>query len=101
MKDFKNFQHLKVKEKNFVLEITLNRPEKKNAIGSIMLDELMKCTKYANKNNLIRAVVYRATGNIFCSGLDLYDFKESNNSNSLSEIAINRQRGRVCSGSHQ
>ena len=86
MKDFKNFQHLKVKEKNFVLEITLNRPEKKNAIGSIMLDELMKCTKYANKNNLIRAVVYRSTGNIFCSGLDLYDFKESNNSISLSEI---------------
>ena len=42
MKDFSNFQHLKVKEKNFVLEITLNRPEKKNAIGSIMLDELMK-----------------------------------------------------------
>ena len=51
-----------------------------------MLDELMKCTIYANKNNLIRAVVYRATGNIFCSGLDLYDFKESNDSISLSEI---------------
>lgn len=86
MKDFENFKHLKVKENNFVLEITLNRPEKKNAIGSLMLDELMKCTMYANKNNFIRAVVYRSTGNIFCSGLDLYDFKESNNSNSLLEI---------------
>ena len=86
MKDFKKFKHLKVKENKFVLEITLNRPEKKNAIDSIMLDELMECTKYANKNNLIRAVVYRSTGNIFCSGLDLYDFKQSNNFHSLSEI---------------
>ena len=86
MKDFKNFKHIKVKENNFVLEITLNRPEKKNAINSLMLDEIMKCTKYANKNNLIRAVVYRSTGNIFCAGLDLYDFKENNKATPLSEI---------------
>ena len=86
MSDFKNFKHLKVKEKNFVLEITLNRPDKKNAIDSIMIEELMKCTEYANKNNLIRAVVYRSTGNIFCAGLDLYDFKENKNTPSLSKI---------------
>ena len=86
MNDFKNYKYLIVKENNFVLEIILNRPDKKNAINSPMLEELMSCTKYANKNDSIRAVVYKSTGDIFCAGLDLYDFKENNNTNSLSDV---------------
>ncbi len=86
MSDFENYKYLIVKENNFVLEIILNRPDKKNAINSEMLKELMSCTDYANKNHSVRAVVYKSTGNVFCAGLDLYDFKENNITNALSNV---------------
>ena len=44
MSDFKNYKYLIVRESNFKLEIILNRPDKKNAINSEMLKELMDCT---------------------------------------------------------
>ena len=86
MNGFKNYKYLIVRENNFVLEIILNRPDKKNAINSKMLEELISCTKYANNNDSIRAVVYKSTGDVFCAGLDLYDFKENNIENALSDV---------------
>ena len=70
------FNFLKVKINNHTLEITLNRPKKKNALNSEMLNELALCTDYANYNDSIRAVIYNSNSDIFCSGLDLIDFKE-------------------------
>ena len=86
MIDFKNYKYLIVSENNFILEIILNRPDKKNAINSKMLKELMSCTDYANGNDSVRAVVYKSTGDVFCAGLDLYDFKENNMTNALSDV---------------
>ena len=86
MSDFKNYKYLIVRESNFKLEIILNRPDKKNAINSEMLEELMSCTDYANENDSVRAVVYKSTGDVFCAGLDLYDFKENNMTNALSDV---------------
>ena len=60
--------------------------DKKNAINSEMLKELMGCTNYANENDSVRAVVYKSTGDVFCAGLDLYDFKENNMTNALSDV---------------
>ena len=67
MSDFKNYKYLIVRESNFKLEIILNRPDKKNAINSEMLKELMGCTNYANENDSVRAVVYKSTGDVFFS----------------------------------
>ena len=86
MSDFKNYKYLIVRKSNFKLEIILNRPDKKNAINSEMLKELMGCTNYANENDSVRAVVYKSTGDVFCAGLDLYDFKENNMTNALSDV---------------
>ena len=57
-----------------VLTITLNRPEKKNAMDPIMFRELAFALSHAKHNNSIWAVVLRANGDVFCSGADLKAF---------------------------
>ena len=64
-----DFNFLKIKIKTDYIEITLNRPEKKNALNSEMINELALCTDYANQKDSIRALVYKSTGEVFCSGL--------------------------------
>ena len=80
------FNFLRVKKFDNHLEITLNRPEKKNALSFEMINELALCTDYANLHDSVRAVVYKSNGEIFCSGLDLIDFKDKENSIQLADI---------------
>lgn len=66
------FETLKVSEENqHVLEITLNRPEKKNAINTVMANELVYALDYAAQEENIRVVVISANGDVFCAGADL------------------------------
>ncbi len=68
------FAHLEISEKDHVLEITLNRPEKKNAMNPVMVNEIAYAMSYAHHNNAIWAVVFGANGDIFCAGADLKAF---------------------------
>jgi len=81
-----SFKDLIVKVEANHIEITLNRVNKKNALNSKMIEDLAICTDYANFNDSIRAVIYKSTGDTFCAGLDLNDFKESKNSIQLADI---------------
>ena len=79
---FKNFssyefEFIIVNDNGNFLEIILNRPDKKNALNSKMINELALCTDYANSNDKIRAVVYKSNGDTFCSGLDLKELSKS------------------------
>ena len=44
-----DFNFLKIKIKTDYIEITLNRPDMKNAHNSEMINELALCTDYANQ----------------------------------------------------
>ncbi len=72
------FAFLQIKEENHVLEITLNRPEKKNALNPTMVNELAYALSYAHHNRDVRAVVLAANGTIFCAGADLKAFMAKN-----------------------
>ena len=54
-----------------VMTITLDRPEKKNAINEIMANEIIYALKYAAESNQIRVVIIQANGDTFCAGGDL------------------------------
>ena len=71
------FEFIIVNNNGNYLEIILNRPDKKNALNSEMINELALCTDYANSNDKIRAVVYKSNGDTFCSGLDLKELSKS------------------------
>ncbi len=54
-----------------VLTITLNRPEKLNALTPTMLHELADAFNHADEDTNVRAVVLTGAGRGFCSGADL------------------------------
>lgn len=51
--------------------LTLNRPEKRNALNDALVNALKEALREANQNEQIRAVVIRGAGSDFCSGADL------------------------------
>ncbi|MGH6931445.1 MAG: enoyl-CoA hydratase/isomerase family protein [Dongiaceae bacterium] len=53
--------------------ITLNRPDRLNAVSQKMIDELNPLLDEIERNDEIRAVVLTGAGRAFCSGFDLKD----------------------------
>lgn len=56
-----------------VATVTLNRPEKKNAISWAMFAEIKKAFEAADEDPEVRCVVITGAGDSFCSGADLSD----------------------------
>lgn len=54
-----------------ILNITLNRPEKRNALNDALISDLKAALREADKAERLRAVILRGAGKDFCSGADL------------------------------
>jgi enoyl-CoA hydratase/carnithine racemase len=54
-----------------VATVTLNRPEKLNALNSVMLDELLAVLEQADADDGVRALIVTGAGRAFCAGADL------------------------------
>lgn len=67
---------LLVETKGRIAVMTLNRPERLNAISRDMLDELSAKMTEANKDPEIRCIVLTGAGRGFCAGLDLVDVNQ-------------------------
>ncbi|MCS7085136.1 MAG: enoyl-CoA hydratase-related protein [Bacteroidia bacterium] len=76
LRDFadRKFGYLKISHTDKILTLTLNRPEKKNAMNPKMMNELAYAMAYAHHNSDVWAVVLRAEGDVFCAGADLKAF---------------------------
>ena len=74
-----DFKTILLDVKNNIMTITLNRPEKKNALNNVMMNELNYAIAYAKQESSIRVVVIAAEGNIFCAGADLTRTKSESN----------------------
>ena len=72
---------LLVEQHDQVLLITLNRPDRLNAISRDMLNELSAKVVEADKDPDIRCIVLTGSGKGFCSGLDLIDTNERRQDN--------------------
>lgn len=60
--------------KGKVLEITLNRPDKKNALTLQMYSELTTVLKAADQDEQVNVILLSGAGDSFCSGNDIADF---------------------------
>ncbi|MBA3875122.1 MAG: enoyl-CoA hydratase/isomerase family protein [Anaerolineae bacterium] len=56
---------------NSILTITLNRPDKLNAMTPILLRELKEAFEQANNDQVVRVVILTGAGRGFCAGADL------------------------------
>jgi methylglutaconyl-CoA hydratase len=54
-----------------VTTVTLNRPEKRNAMSGEMIADLAACAAELEADDTVRAVVLRGAGSMFCAGGDL------------------------------
>lgn len=54
-----------------IARITLNRPEKRNALNSELIDALKDALRRAGEDGDVRAIILSGAGSDFCSGADL------------------------------
>lgn len=74
----KNFETIELKFDGPVAIVSLNRPDKLNAINKIMLDELNAAMDDIENNADVYAVVLNGNGRAFSAGFDLQAGIESN-----------------------
>ena len=74
-----NFKATKLDILNNIMTITLNRPEKKNALNNVMMNEICYALSYAKQERSIRVIIIAAEGDIFCAGADLRREKSESN----------------------
>ncbi len=57
--------------KDRIAFITLNRPEKRNALSAEMVERLKDSLKQASESDKVKVVVLKGAGEAFCAGADL------------------------------
>ena len=69
-------EHLLSEDRDGVRVLTLNRPQKKNAINNEMWVALREAFRAAAADDAVRCVLLCGAGDHFCSGVDLSSFTE-------------------------
>jgi enoyl-CoA hydratase len=72
-----SFRHLLYEVEGRIATITLNRPDRLNAIARGMPQEIREAVEKANDDNDVHAIVLTGAGRSFCAGYDLIDFAEN------------------------
>jgi enoyl-CoA hydratase len=67
---------LKYDRQDRIARITLNRPERLNAINAAMPGEIRRAVEQANADDAVHVIVLAGAGRAFCSGYDLKEYAE-------------------------
>ena len=67
---------LKYDKQGRIARITLNRPERLNAINAAMPGEIRGAVEAANADNGVHVIILQGAGRAFCAGYDLKEFAE-------------------------
>ncbi|MGE0885338.1 MAG: enoyl-CoA hydratase [Blastocatellales bacterium] len=70
-----NYENLLVEINAPLARVTLNRPERRNALSLALMKELSDCLRQIAQSNEIGAVILAASGNVFSSGHDLNEMR--------------------------
>jgi enoyl-CoA hydratase/carnithine racemase len=68
------YQTILMEKKEHIAIVTLNRPERMNAVNAIMSKELMSAFSDVGEDNMVRVVIVTGAGRGFCSGGDVTTF---------------------------
>src|SRR4051794_31836120 len=70
------FKTVLVNEVNKMCTITLNRPDKRNAVSFELVADLMAALDHADRSSATQVVIITGAGKAFCAGLDLDNLKQ-------------------------
>ena len=88
----KTFEFLLVERLGRVARITINRPDRRNAISRAVQTELINAVEAAGQDPEVHAVIIRGAGKSFCSG---YDVSPSGEAGHAAAAAISLPRRAV------
>jgi enoyl-CoA hydratase/carnithine racemase len=72
--------------------ISLNRPEKRNAISMEMRREISACLNLWQESDAVKVVIFTGTGEVFSAGFDLSEFRKPALFNELYETSARYHR---------
>ena len=65
------YQAINYEVEDNILTITLNRPEKLNALNGTMSSEILNALDRADCDDNVKAIIFTGKGRAFCAGADL------------------------------
>lgn len=69
------FKNILVEHEKFTAKVTINRPEKLNALNSETIKELHECLKKLDENEMVRTIIITGSGEkAFVAGADISEF---------------------------
>lgn len=69
-------EHVKLEIDGGVAKLTLDRPDKRNALRREIIQALLACVRDVAANDQVRVLVLQGTGKVFCAGMDLGQMQE-------------------------
>jgi enoyl-CoA hydratase/carnithine racemase len=70
-----NYESLIVEADVPIARVTLNRPERRNALSLVLMNELTTCLRAIGESKEIQAVILGSVGSVFSSGHDLNEMR--------------------------
>ncbi|HEX8349665.1 MAG TPA: enoyl-CoA hydratase/isomerase family protein, partial [Hymenobacter sp.] len=74
--ELEELRYISYESRDAIGYITLNRPEKRNALSYDVVAELKQAFEIAEDDETCKVIVLRAAGDVFCAGSDLASIQE-------------------------
>ena len=74
-----------------IATITLNRPDKRNALNPTLISEITHVFQTLGSNDAVKAIVLAANGKVFCAGMDLAYLQEISQNSVMQNKADSRR----------
>lgn len=71
-----SYKFLIMEKDGVVTTLTLNRPEKRNALSRILRGEIIAAMKELEEDDEVKAAILTGSGPVFCAGFDLSEVSE-------------------------
>ena len=81
------FETLVVEVEGRIARVTMNRPEKLNALSRQLMSEIVELGAWLKHREDIRVMIFSGAGRSFCAGFDLNDFSSASDGESPRQAA--------------
>jgi enoyl-CoA hydratase/carnithine racemase len=88
-------EHVKTEVTDGVMTLTLQRPEKKNALTGAMYDAMSDALKRAETDTSVRVILFQGDGDSFTAGNDLADFASQASGEAVVDSSAHRFIGTI------
>lgn len=80
-----------------VCVVTLNRPDKRNALNIPLLEQMVETIERLNAQSDVRVLIFTGAGPVFCAGLDLEEARDPQRAPRSGELVAKMLQGVVSS----